>query len=72
MSVLKMITLVAALGAVAASTACKGGSDSTVKGVDTVVKTTQVRDTTVVKADTTIHVDTVKNTSHGADAKKPN
>jgi hypothetical protein len=65
--------MVAAFGAIVGSAACKGNADSTSKGTDTLVTTTKVpvRDTTIVKADTTIHVDTVKKTDHAADAKKP-
>jgi hypothetical protein len=72
MSALKLASMVAAFGAITASTACKGNGDTTAKGVDTMVTTTKVpvRDTTVVKADTTIHVDTVKKTDHISDAKK--
>jgi hypothetical protein len=73
MSALKLASMVAAFGVVVGSTACKGdrSGDSTVKSVDTMVTTTKVRDTTVVKADTTVHVDTVKKTQHAPDAKKP-
>jgi hypothetical protein len=71
MSVLKLASMVAAIGVIVGSTACKGNHDETVKGVDTLVNTTKVRDTTVVKSDTTIHTDTVKQTHHVPDAKKP-
>jgi hypothetical protein len=70
MNALKLASTVAAVGAIVASVSCKNG-DNTTKGVDTMVTTTKVRDTTVVKADTTIHVDTVKKTNHVGDAKKP-
>jgi hypothetical protein len=68
---MKLITLVAVSAVAVASTGCKGGSDTTVKGVDTVITSTKVRDTTVVKADTTVHVDTVKQTHNVPDAAKP-
>ncbi len=71
MSVLKLATMVAVCALTAAAAGCKGGSESTVKGVDTVVTTTKVRDTTVVKADTTVHTDTVKQTHNVPDAAKP-
>ena len=60
MSTVKLASMVAAFGVIVGATACKGDRDSTVKGVDTVVTSTKVRDTTVVKSDTTIHTDTVK------------
>ena len=72
MSALKLASMVAAFGVVVGSTACnKGDHDNTVKGVDTMVTSTKVRDTTVVKSDTTVHTDTVKQTHHVPDAKKP-
>jgi ABC-type uncharacterized transport system auxiliary subunit len=39
-------------------------------GTDTTVQSSTVRDTTVVKADTSIDVDTVKKTDHIDDKKK--
>ena len=71
MSALKIASMVAAFGAIVTATACKNGGDNTTKGVDTMVTSTKVRDTTVVKSDTTIHTDTVKKTNHVPDAKKP-
>lgn len=73
MSALKLASTVAALGAILVSSACKGdhAGDNTMKGVDTAVTTTKVRDTTVVKADTTVHVDTVKQTHNVPEKKKP-
>jgi hypothetical protein len=73
MNALKLASMVATVGAIVLSSACKGdhAGDNTVKGVDTMVTSTKVRDTTVVKSDTTIHTDTVKKTDHAADAKKP-
>jgi hypothetical protein len=47
-----------------------GSLDTTRTGVDTSVQSTRVKDTTVVKADTSIDVDTTKKTDHGKDAKK--
>lgn len=70
MNALKIVSMVAAFGAIATTTACKNGSDNTTKGVDTTVTSTRVRDTTVVKSDTTVHTDTVKKTDHIPDAKK--
>jgi hypothetical protein len=46
-----------------------GAMDRDRSGVDTVVKSSAVRDTTVVKADTNIDVDTLKKTDHVEDAK---
>ncbi len=56
------------------ASACKksdGAADSTASGQDTVITTHAVRDTTVVKSDTTIHTDTVKATHHDSNATKP-
>ena len=71
MSTVKLASMIAAFGVIVGAPACKGDHDSTVKGVDTMVTSTRVRDTTVVKSDTTIHTDTVKQTHHVPDAKKP-
>jgi hypothetical protein len=71
MSALKLASILAASGVIAGFAACNGKHDETVKGVDTMVTSTRVRDTTVVKSDTTIHTDTVKQTHHVPDAKKP-
>jgi hypothetical protein len=71
MNALKLASMVATVGAIVVSSACKGSGDNTTKGVDTTVTSTRVRDTTVVKSDTTIHTDTVKKTNHVPDAKKP-
>ncbi|HEY2898524.1 MAG TPA: hypothetical protein VGJ12_15395 [Gemmatimonadaceae bacterium] len=72
MSALKLASMVAAVGAIVISSACKNDhtGDNTAKGVDTMVTSTKVRDTTVVKSDTTVHTDTVKKTDHIPDAKK--
>ncbi len=71
-----MRTMVAALSLVVALTACNrranesGAGDANDRsGVDTNVTSTRVMDTTVVKADTNIDVDTTKKTDHGKDAK---
>jgi|GEM_PF-2429054 hypothetical protein len=49
-----------------------GSLDTTRTGVDTSIQSTRVKDTTVVKADTSVKVDvdTTKKTDHGKDAKK--
>jgi hypothetical protein len=67
MSAFKLFSVVAVIGAVVSSTACKKG-ETTDKSVDTTVTSTKVRDTTVVKTDTTVHTDTVKKTNN---APKP-
>jgi hypothetical protein len=41
-----------------------GAADKDRSGVDTVVQSSAVKDTTVVKADTNIDVDTLKKTDH--------
>ena len=71
MSAFKVASMIAALGAIVSSTACKNNNENTTKGVDTMITSTKVRDTTVVKSDTTVHTDTVKKTDHVPDAKKP-
>ena len=37
-------------------------------GIDTIVRTEKVKDTTIVRADTSIDVDTVKQTEHDKEA----
>lgn len=69
MSVSKLASSVLAMGVLVSASACNKG-ETTVKGVDTTVVTSKVRDTTIVKADTTIHVDTVKKT-HNVPGAKP-
>jgi hypothetical protein len=72
-----MRTTLAALVALVALAGCnpKGNretgavSDRDRSGVDTAISSTKVKDTTVVKADTNIDVDTTKKTEHGKDAK---
>jgi hypothetical protein len=73
MSALKLASMVTVFGVIVGSTACKGRDDATSRGTDTMVTTTKVpvRDTTIVRADTTIHTDTIKKTDHAQDAKKP-
>ncbi|MBK5188904.1 MAG: hypothetical protein JJD97_11725 [Gemmatimonadaceae bacterium] len=73
MNVFNLATAVTVFGVILSSTACKNDRSGTMteKSVDTSVVTTKVRDTTIVKADTTVHVDTVKQTHHVPDAKKP-
>jgi len=62
--------LAAGLAIVALLAGCKkadhdtGALDKDRAGMDTVVKSGTVKDTTVVKADTNIDVDTVKHTDH--------
>jgi hypothetical protein len=65
-----MRKLAAGLAIVAMLGGCKkaendtGSLDRDRAGMDTVVKSGTVKDTTVVKADTNIDVDTVKHTDH--------
>ena len=41
-----------------------GAADDARSGVDTVITTERIQDTTIVRADTSIDVDTVKQTDH--------
>jgi len=65
-----MRKLAAAVAIVALLGGCKARNDRDTgalndrSGVDTSVKSSTVRDTTVVKADTNIDVDTLKKTDH--------
>ncbi len=69
--------LAAGLAIVALAGACRpadrnpdtGAVDNERSGVDTVVNSETVKDTAVVKKDTTIDVDTLKKTDHVKDAK---
>jgi len=67
--------LAVTLAIVALAGACKpadrdtGAVDNDRSGTDTVVQSETVRDTTVVEADTSIDVDTTKQTDHADDAK---
>ncbi|HEX6106508.1 MAG TPA: hypothetical protein VFZ26_13060 [Gemmatimonadales bacterium] len=62
----------AGLLTVALLTACEnrradresGAAENERTGVDTVVTTERIADTTIVRADTTIDVDTIKDTDH--------
>ena len=47
-----------------------GALDRDRTGMDTTVQSSTIKDTTVVKADTSIDVDTVKKTDHIDDKKK--
>lgn len=68
--------LAAILAIVALSGACKeadrdtGAVNEDRAGVDTLVESETVKDTTVITADTSIDVDTVKKTDHIEDKKK--
>jgi hypothetical protein len=71
----KLIALTAAivlLGCNRPANRESGALDTTRTGVDTNIQSTRVKDTTVVKADTSVKVDvdTTKKTDHGKDAKK--
>lgn len=66
-----MRKLAAALALVAILGGCKkdmdrdtGALDKDRSGIDTVIKSGSVKDTTIVKADTSIDVDTVKKTDN--------
>ena len=67
--------LAAALAIMALAGACKeadrdtGAIDNDRSGTDTLVHSETVKDTAVVKKDTTIDVDTLKKTDHVEDAK---
>jgi len=68
--------LAAGLAVVALLGACErpadretGAADRDRAGVDTMVQSSTVKDTTVVRADTNIDVDTVKQTDHRPDSQ---
>jgi hypothetical protein len=70
-----MRNLLAALSVLALLTACQRrdtetGAQRDREGTDTAVTSTSVKDTTVVKADTNIDVDTTKKTEHGKEARQ--
>ena len=72
-----MKKLAATLAVVALLGACErkadhdtGALDNDRSGVDTSIKSSSVKDTTVVKADTTIDVDTLKKTDNIEKAKE--
>ncbi|MFL5496174.1 MAG: hypothetical protein ACJ8DC_17450 [Gemmatimonadales bacterium] len=50
-------------------TGAVGGGDTSRVGVDTAVQSSRIKDTTVVKKDTSIDVDTTKKTEHIKDKK---
>lgn len=70
MKVLKLASVVASFVAILGIAACGRGDTTTQKSVDTTVVTSKVRDTTIVKSDTTVKVDTVKDT-HNIPSSKP-
>jgi ABC-type uncharacterized transport system auxiliary subunit len=73
-----MRKLAAALAIVAMLGGCKkadtnndtGALDNERSGVDTAVRSSTVKDTTLIKADTNIDVDTLKKTDHIKNDKK--
>jgi hypothetical protein len=64
------LALVALVGGCQKRDADTGALDRDRAGVDTVVQSSSVKDTTVVRADTSIDVDTIKKTDHIDDKKK--
>jgi hypothetical protein len=50
-------------------TGALGGGDTSRVGVDTSIQSSRIKDTTVVKKDTSIDVDTTKKTDHIKDKK---
>ena len=68
--------IAAALAMIALVGACEkrdgdtGAVDRDRAGVDTVIQSSSIKDTTIVQADTTIDVDTLKKTDHIDDKKK--
>jgi hypothetical protein len=62
------LAVMALLGGCQKRDADTGALDKDRAGVDTVIQSDRVKDTTVVKADTNIDVDTLKKTDH---IKKP-
>ena len=73
-----MRTTLAALVALMALAGCNprnnretgAAGDTARTDVDTSISSTRVKDTTVVKTDTNVDVDTTKKTDHGKDAKR--
>ena len=61
-----MRTWLGALGVLALVAGCdrRPGQETSRSGTDTTIRSSTVKDTTIVHADTTIDVDTVRNTSH--------
>lgn len=64
------LALVALVGGCQKRDADTGALERDRAGVDTVVQSSAVKDTTVVRTDTAIDVDTVKKTDHIDDKKK--
>jgi uncharacterized lipoprotein NlpE involved in copper resistance len=50
-------------------TGAVGGGDTSRVGVDTAIQSSRIKDTTVVKKDTSVDVDTTKKTDHIKDKK---
>jgi hypothetical protein len=63
------LALVALVGGCQKRDADTGALDKDRAGVDTVIQSSSVKDTTVVRADTTIDVDTIKKTDNIEDKK---
>ena len=66
------LTIVALAGACKPADRDTGAVDNDRSGTDTVVSSETVKDTTVVQADTSIDVDTTKQTDHADEAKDSN
>jgi hypothetical protein len=64
------LALVALVGGCQKRDADTGALDKDRSGVDTVIQSSSVKDTTVVRADTSIDVDTIKKTDNIDDKKK--
>ena len=66
------LTIVGLAGACKPADRDTGAVDNDRSGTDTVVNSETVKDTTVVQADTSIDVDTTKQTDHADEAKDSN
>jgi len=64
------LALVALVGGCQKRDADTGALERDRSGVDTVIQSSSVKDTTVVRADTSIDVDTIKKTDNIDDKKK--
>ena len=64
------LALVALVGGCQKRDADTGALDKDRSGVDTTIQSSSVKDTTVVRADTSIEVDTIKKTDNIEDTKK--
>ena len=64
------LALVALVGGCQKRDADTGALDKDRSGVDTTIQSSSVKDTTVVRADTSIDVDTIKKTDNIEDKKK--